>query len=173
VAKVARTVAVPSTGHTKRDSQMFDVIVVGTDGSEPAGVAVHHATALAALMGGTLHVVCSYRPVSQGGVTLAASGGVATPDVEQVNQTAAVQAEKVCEHTASEAARQGVSVGIHAVPGEPADVLVGVANDVGADLLVVGSRGMTGVRRFVLGSVPNKVSHHCPCSLLIVDTRID
>jgi nucleotide-binding universal stress UspA family protein len=40
-----------------------------------------------------------------------------------------------------------------------------------ADLLVLGNRGMTGARRFVLGSVPNKVSHHCPCSLLIVDTR--
>ena len=32
---------------------------------------------------------------------------------------------------------------------------------------------MSGVKRFVLGSVPNKVSHHCPCSLLIVDTTID
>jgi nucleotide-binding universal stress UspA family protein len=149
---------------------MFDAIVVGTDGSEPAGVAVHQATALAALTGGTLHIVCSYRPASQGSVTLAASGGVATPDVEQVNQTAALEAERVCQHAASETARQGVRVETHAVPGEPADVLVGVANEVGADLLVVGSRGMTGVRRFVLGSVPNKVSHHCPCSLLIVDT---
>jgi nucleotide-binding universal stress UspA family protein len=152
---------------------MFDVIVVGTDGSEPAGVAVHQATALAALTGGTLHVVCSYRPVSQGGATLAASGGVATPDVEQVNRTAALDAERVCQHAASEAARQGISVETHAVPGEPADVLVGVANEVNAGLLVVGSRGMTGVRRFVLGSVPNKVSHHCPCSLLIVDTSGD
>jgi nucleotide-binding universal stress UspA family protein len=45
-----------------------------------------------------------------------------------------------------------------------------VAENVGADLVVVGNRGMSGVRRFVLGSVPNKVSHHSPCNLLIVDT---
>jgi nucleotide-binding universal stress UspA family protein len=50
------------------------------------------------------------------------------------------------------------------------DALVGVANDVGADLLVVGNRGLSGARRFVLGSVPNKVSHYCPCNLLVVDT---
>jgi nucleotide-binding universal stress UspA family protein len=63
-----------------------------------------------------------------------------------------------------------VKVEIHAVPGEPADALIGVAKEVGADLLVVGNRGMSGARRFVLGSVPNKVSHHSPCNLLVVDT---
>ena len=59
---------------------------------------------------------------------------------------------------------------MHSVPGEPADVLIGVAEEFGAGLVVVGNRGMSGARRFILGSVPNKVSHHCPCSLLIVDT---
>ena len=49
------------------------------------------------------------------------------------------------------------------------DALIDVAEQVNADLLVVGNRGMSGVRR-MLGSVPNKVSHHCPCTLLIVDT---
>ena len=56
------------------------------------------------------------------------------------------------------------------MPGDPADALIGAAQDIGADLIVVGSRGMSGMRRFILGSVPNRVSHHCPCSLLIVDT---
>jgi nucleotide-binding universal stress UspA family protein len=55
--------------------------------------------------------------------------------------------------------------------GDPANALIDVAEAVGADLIVVGNRGMEGKKRFVLGSVPNKVSHHCPCSLLIVDTR--
>jgi nucleotide-binding universal stress UspA family protein len=63
-----------------------------------------------------------------------------------------------------------VAVQTHTRAGDPADVLVAAANEFGADLVVVGNRGMSGVRRFVLGSVPNKVSHHCPCSLLIVDT---
>ena len=152
---------------------MFDVIVVGTDGSESAAVAVRRATALAKLTSGTLHVVSAYRPVSIGSVAMAASAGAATPDVESVNRTMTAEGERVCEHAASEARREGVKVELHAVPGDAADVLVTVAKDVGADLVVVGNRGMSGARRFVLGSVPNKVSHHCPCSLLIVDTTPD
>jgi nucleotide-binding universal stress UspA family protein len=152
---------------------MFGVIVVGTDGSESAGVAVGHATALAALSNGTLHVVSAYRPVSVASVAMAATAGAATVDVEAVNRGAAAEAEQVCDHAVATAHRQGVSCQVHAVPGEPADALIAVAKDVAADVLVVGSRGMSGARRFVLGSVPNKVSHHCPCSLLIVDTATD
>jgi hypothetical protein len=50
------------------------------------------------------------------------------------------------------------------------NLVTDVAQSVGADLVVVGNRGMTGVKRFVLGNVPNKISHHAPCSILIVDT---
>jgi nucleotide-binding universal stress UspA family protein len=152
---------------------MFDVIVVGTDGSESAGIAVHRATALAKLTSATLHIVSAYRPVSLGSVAMAASAGASTVDVEHVNRGVTAQGELVCEHAAGEARREGVNVELHAVPGDAADVLVGVAKEVGGDLVVVGSRGMSGARRFVLGSVPNKVSHHCPCSLLIVDTATD
>jgi nucleotide-binding universal stress UspA family protein len=63
-----------------------------------------------------------------------------------------------------------VKVEQHTVAGDPSDVLVSVVQLVDADLLVVGNRGMTGMKRFVLGSVPNKISHHAPCSVLIVDT---
>jgi nucleotide-binding universal stress UspA family protein len=62
-----------------------------------------------------------------------------------------------------------VNTEAHCVAGDAADALMRVAEDAEADLLVVGNRGMAGARRFVLGSVPNKVSHHCPSSLLIVD----
>ncbi len=152
---------------------MFEVIVVGTDGSESAGVAVRQASVLAASTNATLHIVSAYRAVSLGSAAMAASAGAATVDVEQVNRGVAAEGEQVCQHAASQARRRGVRVEVHTVPGEPADVLVGVAKSVGADLLVVGNRGMSGTRRFVLGSVPNKVSHHCPCSLLIVDTTTD
>ena len=57
-----------------------------------------------------------------------------------------------------------------AVPGPPAEVLINETERVGADLLVVGSVGMSGARRFLLGSVPNKVSHHAPCSVMIIRT---
>ncbi len=152
---------------------MFDVIVVGTDGSESAQVAVRRATQLAALTNGALHIVSAYHPVSVGSVGLAASAGAATVDVEHVNRSVAAVAEETCEHAASEARRQNVSVETHAVPGDPADALVTLAENVGATLLVVGNRGMSGARRFVLGSVPNKVSHHCSCSVLIIDTTTD
>ena len=152
---------------------MFKTIVVGTDGSESAGVAVQHATELAKLTGGTLHIVFAYRPLALSGVALAAGAGAATVDIQLVNQGIATETEQICENAASSARREGVAVVVHPIPGEPADALVGVAKDVGADVVVVGNRGMSGPRRFVLGSVPNKVSHHCPCSLLIVDTAVD
>ena len=54
--------------------------------------------------------------------------------------------------------------------GDPADAILDVAEEQNADLIVVGNKGMTGAKRFLLGSVPNKVSHHAPCSVLIIRT---
>jgi nucleotide-binding universal stress UspA family protein len=54
--------------------------------------------------------------------------------------------------------------------GDAADAILDVAEEQRADLIVVGNRGMTGAKRFLLGSVPNRVSHHAPCSVLIVRT---
>ena len=54
--------------------------------------------------------------------------------------------------------------------GDPADAILDVAEELEADLIVVGNKGMTGAKRFLLGSVPNKVSHHAPCSVLIIRT---
>jgi nucleotide-binding universal stress UspA family protein len=149
---------------------VFHEIVVGTDGSDSAGIAVQRATELAKLTGATLHIVSAYQSVSLGSVAMAASVGAATIDLGDVNRGATEQGRQVCEHAASAARRDGVAVELHAVPGDAADALVAVAEQVDADLLVVGNRGMSGARRFVLGSVPNKVSHHSPCNLLIVDT---
>ena len=148
---------------------MYQVIVVGTDGSETATVAVRHATGLAKLNDATLHIVHAYQVVSPAGLALAGTMPTWTDDVA-VNEGIISAAELVCSRAAEQARKEGVEVETHALAGDPADLLLTVAKDVGADLVVVGNRGMTGVRRFVLGSVPNKVSHHCPCSLLIVDT---
>ena len=54
--------------------------------------------------------------------------------------------------------------------GDAADAILDVAEEQRCDLIVVGNKGMTGATRFLLGSVPNKVSHHAPCSVLIVRT---
>ena len=149
---------------------MFNAIVVGTDGSESAGVAVHKAATLAGFTGGTCTSCARTVPSRSGNVAMAASTAASTLDVDSVNRSVITEAELIADHAASEARRGGVKVEVHTIPGEAADVLVGVAKEIGAELLVVGNRGMSGKRRFVLGSVPNKVSHHAPCALLIVDT---
>jgi nucleotide-binding universal stress UspA family protein len=150
---------------------VFDVIVVGTDGSETASVALGKAIELAERTGATLHIVHAHRLVSAAQLGQAASVGAPTFDIEQVNRGIQDESRQVCGRAVSVAEAAGVKVETHQVPGDASDALLDVAQQVGADLLVVGNRGMSGVKRFVLGSVPNKVSHHCPCSLLIVDTR--
>jgi nucleotide-binding universal stress UspA family protein len=64
----------------------------------------------------------------------------------------------------------GVTATEHAREGDAADAILDVAEELGADLIVVGNKGMTGAKRFLLGSVPNKVSHHAPCAVMIIRT---
>ena len=63
-----------------------------------------------------------------------------------------------------------MAVNTYARQGDPADAILDVAEEQEADLIVVGNKGMTGAKRFLLGSVPNKISHHAPCSVLIIRT---
>jgi nucleotide-binding universal stress UspA family protein len=144
---------------------MYKVIVVGTDGSDRAARAVREALSLAKVAGATLHVVHAVRPVTMMGADYAepAAAAMAVADLRD-------HGDRVCAHVMADAESQNVPAQMHNVDGEPADVLIKLAEAVHADLVVIGNRGMTGIKRFVLGSVPNKVSHHCPCSLLIVDT---
>lgn len=150
---------------------MYEIIVVGTDGSGTAGIAVRHALTLAKGSGATLHIVHAFRSVLLSEVAMASSAGGQAIDVDRLNASIAEGAEAICATVAAEVAAEGVTVTTHSMSGDPSDALLSVAREVGADLIVVGNRGMTGVKRFVLGSVPNKISHHAPCSVLIVDTR--
>jgi nucleotide-binding universal stress UspA family protein len=143
---------------------MFRSIVVGTDGSDRATLAVGQALALARATGATLHVVHAVPPAIFGTEFVDAAGAPITrADLrEEGNQTLA--------RVVAQAEREGVILHAHSVDGAPADGLIRIAETVEADLVVVGNLGMSGVRRFVLGSVPNTLSHHCPCSVLIVNT---
>ena len=67
-------------------------------------------------------------------------------------------------------ASHGVKVESHAAAGDPAEAILGATENLDADMIVVGSKGMTGAKRFVLGSVPHKVAHHACCNVLIVYT---
>ena len=146
---------------------MFGSIVVGTDGSNTAKEAVRQAIDLAKQVGASLDIVSAYEPVS--GERLRQERREAPKDVEW-----AVNPREDVDHTLEEAAREtreaGVEVETFARQGDPADAILDVAEERGSDLIVVGNKGMTGAKRFLLGSVPNKVSHHAPCSVLIIRT---
>jgi nucleotide-binding universal stress UspA family protein len=146
---------------------MFRQIVVGTDGSDTAAKAVEQAAELAASVGSTLLIVSAFEPI--GGARLREEAAAAPDDVRwMVNPREDVDA--TLESATALAEDKGVAVRIFARQGDPADAILDVAEEEHADLIVVGNKGMTGAKRFLLGSVPNKVSHHAPCSVLIVRT---
>ena len=146
---------------------MFKRIVVGTDGSETAGEAVRQAVELAKLAGAGLSIVSAYAPVSKRRLQGEQEGAPA--DVQhEIGPREDVNL--VLDAAAASARQEGLDVQTHPVEGDPAEAVLNVAEEVDADLIVVGNKGMTGARRFLLGSVPNNVSHHAPCSVLIVRT---
>jgi nucleotide-binding universal stress UspA family protein len=147
---------------------MYQRIVVGTDGSATASTAVDHAARLAASVGATLHVLHAYKPMS---ALVAMDPSFPHPDPTSVQAGRKEHAQSICVQAAERAHAAGARVETHvAATGDPADALVALAEDVGADLIVVGSKGMAGARRFITGSVPNRIAHHCPCHLLVVST---
>jgi nucleotide-binding universal stress UspA family protein len=138
-------------------------IVVGTDGSTTATEAVRRAVELATAQSARLHVVTAYR---------AKAGHIDgdLPDALQWKTSPGEVAEQTARAAAETAAAAGLEVECHAEPGDPADVLVDVVEEVGADLLVIGNKGMRGAGRMVIPSVPNRVSHRATCDILLVDT---
>jgi nucleotide-binding universal stress UspA family protein len=146
---------------------MFDRIVVGTDGSDTATEAVKTAIELARLAKSKLEIVSAYEPIPQDRLKREVEG--IPGDVSQVvNPREDVQL--VLDKAAAEAKKAKVDVVTHPREGDPADAILDVAEENDADLVLVGNKGMTGARRFLLGSVPNKISHHAPCDVWIVKT---
>jgi nucleotide-binding universal stress UspA family protein len=129
---------------------MYRRIVVGVAKTDSAQRATAVATDLAERYGAELHLVMAFDRNSTA-----------------VDSPPRKQAEAYLALLASNAP---VRVELHAIPGDPADTVVMVANEVGADLVVVGNRGMHGAARRVLGSVPSSIAHAAPCSVLIADT---
>ena len=142
---------------------MYRVIVVGTDGSDRAGIAVSEAMSLAKVSGAELHAV----NVVHGSVSVGFADSRAQQD--QVNSLRE-GADKIRSQLLAAAEAEGVSLTVHNPGGDAAKALLGTAEKVSADLVVVGNRGMSGMKRFVQGSLPNTVAHNCHCDVLIVDT---
>jgi nucleotide-binding universal stress UspA family protein len=123
-------------------------VVVGTDGSESAAAAVGHAARLAGTLGAKLTVVMAYGSDDEAAAALDAVG-----------------ADRVL------ALAEGAGdVEVFVAAGDPADVVINAAEARGGDVIVVGSKGMTSAKRFLLGNVPDKISHHAPCDVIIVRT---
>ncbi len=151
---------------------MFKTIIVGTDGSDTAFEAVKVAGEVASTQGddAVLHVVSVVRPMAHPAVA-AGEATFAAPGAANVNweQEVRVDLERKLAGIAERVGGKSVNVETHVRFGSPAEVLCDMAHHLNADLIVVGDRGMHGGRR-LLGSVPNTVSHHAPCSVLIVST---
>jgi len=139
---------------------VFETVVVGADESATAAEAVRVAIELVKLTDGQLHIVTAYKPQqlhSAAGEEF--SGSLSSVDLAQT----------VLTDLASRARSGGVAVETHLKDAAPADAICDVAALVQADVIVVGNKGMTGLRR-VLGSVPNSVAHQAPCAVLIAYT---
>jgi nucleotide-binding universal stress UspA family protein len=150
-----------------KGDRVFERIVVGTDGSETATEAVRQAVELARLSEAKLGIVAAFEPIPESRIR--EEKGEVPGDVsyavgprEDVHVT--------LEGAVGMAKQEGVEVKSYPREGDPADAIIDVAEETGADLIVVGNKGMTGAKRFLLGSVPNKVSHHAPCGVYIVRT---
>lgn len=145
----------------------YKKILVGTDGSATAAEAIRHAARLAKAMGADLHLISAYN----------------APDPKQLSRwvqeagqefvgliTGTTAAETAIEKGQQTAKEEGVKAEARFLEGDPGEVLITAAETDDIDLLIVGNKGMTGAKRFLLGSVPHKVSHHAPCDVLIVHT---
>ena len=146
---------------------MFTRIVVGTDGSETAAEAVRQAIDLAKLANARLSIVSAYEPVSKRRVE---GEKLDAPTDVQYEIGPREDVNLLLDGAAAAARKEGIEVQTHPVEADPAEAILNVAEETKADLIVVGNKGMTGARRFLLGSVPNNVSHHAPCSVIIVRT---
>lgn len=139
---------------------MFRTIVVGTDGSSTARLAVEQAGELASALGSTVHVVAAYA-------------GAVRPDTEDRidRDKVAGAALEVAQDGADRLRATGLTaVEVHDFDDDPAEALIATAEEIDADLIVVGNKGVSGVRRFLLGSVAQKVVQHAPCAVLVART---
>jgi len=136
-------------------------VVVGTDGSPSAELAVRRTAEVVKGSDAEVHVVTAYPDLPAYRELLTGSAKREPVDLRGV-------AESVLARAVRHLATDGVKAQSHAREGEPAAVIIEVAQETNADLIVVGARGLTGIQRFLLGSVSSKLSHHAPCDVMIV-----
>lgn len=138
---------------------MFKKILVAVDGSTYAEHAVEYASILAKKFNSELVLIHAViNPM------FTYEGVVLSPPLERLEEAG----REVLNRNLSVAKRCGVEAKSRLVVGHPADEIARVANEEGFDLLVVGSRGLSTVKAFLLGSVSEKLSRLAKCPVLIV-----
>ena len=142
---------------------MYKSVLVATDGSATASEAVRVATELARIFGATLHIASVYGSVETS--AMAWSGVTVQVEGDESGHHAAAHTEAL----AADARAKGVTAKTHVLPGFVVERILAVASEQGVDLIVVGNKGMRGLKR-VLGSVPNAIAHSAHCAVLIVNT---
>jgi|SRR4051794_18208215 nucleotide-binding universal stress UspA family protein len=141
---------------------MVSTIAVGVDGSSTAGKALEMAVEIARRFDANLVLLSALRDAT------ASAADMAVNRVEldwASNPSSRVQ--QILASTESDLRRHGLECRTLVDEGDPADVLVRLAEECDADILVVGNKGMN---RRVLGSVPNSVAHKAGCAVLIVNS---
>ncbi|MCW2578985.1 MAG: putative universal stress protein [Blastococcus sp.] len=147
----------------------YRTVVVGTDGSESSLRAVARAGALAGACGATLVIACAYLPTEADDRELAHAQDVLREDAYQI--VGAHPAEDTVRTARERAASAGAKdVKTVAVQGSPVEALLDVVRREKADLLVVGNRGLAGIKGRLLGSVPADVTRRSECDVLVVHT---
>jgi nucleotide-binding universal stress UspA family protein len=164
VCRPAKPRLAQSEETSPRKGTEMETIIVGVDGSHGASEALRVAMNEAALHGARLRVVVVWHVP-----TPAYGGGLAAFD-ETTFDAVREQAQKVADEAVATVAETAPAVECAALvlSGQPAEALLGASTD--ADLIVVGSRGLGGFKRLMLGSVSDQVVHHATCPVLVVHT---
>jgi nucleotide-binding universal stress UspA family protein len=159
----------------------YESILVGSDGSPTAMLAVEAAARLASAIGVGMTVVCAYQPPSEEELDRLKSADVLEqwgahdkykdmPEELRWRIASSSQAGDVLERAQDHASKFGVDATTTAVEGPAAEVLLHLAEEGDYGLIAIGSVGMSGARRFMLGNVPNRISHHAKTDVLIIRT---
>lgn len=140
---------------------MISTVAVGTDGSATAAEAVSEAVEIARRFKAKLVLLSAFQDSS-------GSPAAAAKDIElQWASNSSARVRSILERIEADLGQSGIECQTLADKGDPAEVLVRLAEECGADLLVIGNKGM---KRRVLGSVPKTVTHKAGCSVLVVKT---
>jgi nucleotide-binding universal stress UspA family protein len=141
---------------------MVSTVAIGVDGSKTAAQAVAMAVEVARRFDAKVVLLSALNDSS----ATSAGQAVDTVELDWASEPSS-RVRQILATTESQVRQRGLECTTLVDEGDPGDVLVRLAEECGADLLVVGSKGM---QRRILGSVPNTVTHHAGCSVLVVKT---